>query len=124
MQFLAQDTSTMANIPTVVLHPHHIAYLVEADGIQVAGDGFLEINLTSIVCLLNQTIAPTIVVRSGKDAVFVIHNRSNLLTRRIEVCHGAARSLSYGRHRYIRYHGGQHIATPHPAPLQSLFAQP
>ena len=79
MQFLTQNACAMTYIPTVVLHPNHIAHMVESDRIEVAGDGFLEIDLARIVGLLNEAIAPAIVVRTGKDTVFVVDNRGDLL---------------------------------------------
>ena len=85
MQFLSQNARAMAYIPTVVLHPNHIAYLIEADRIQMARDGFLEINLARVVCFLDETITPTIVIGTSKDTVFVIDDRGHFLSRRVEV---------------------------------------
>ena len=94
MQFLAQYTRTMADIPTVVFHADHIPHLVEADGIEMAGDGFFEIDLARVVCLLDETIAPTIVVGTGKDTVFVVDNRGDFFARRVEI--RQALCLHYG----------------------------
>ena len=33
MKFLSQHTCAMANIPAMVLHPDHIAYMIQANGI-------------------------------------------------------------------------------------------
>ena len=85
MQFLSQNACAMTDIPTVVLHSNHIAYLIEADRIQMARDGFLEINLACVVCFLDETIAPTIVIGAGKDTVFVIDDRGHLLSRWVKV---------------------------------------
>ena len=79
MELLAQDTSTMADIPTMIFHADHVAYLVEANRIQVARDGFLKVDLTGIIGLLDKTIAPALVIGARKDAVFVVDDGGDFL---------------------------------------------
>ena len=85
MQFLAQHTSTMTDIPTMVLHPNHITHLIKTYRIQMTRNRFLEIYLSCIIRLLNQTITPTIVIRTGKHTILIIDNRSDFLARWIEI---------------------------------------
>lgn len=85
MQFLAQDTSAMADIPTMVLHPYHIAYMVETNGIEMTGDRFFEINLTRIIGFFDKAVAPAIMVGSSKDTVFVVDDGCDLFARWIEI---------------------------------------
>lgn len=85
MEFLAQYASTVAYIPSMVFHANHVAYLVEANRVEVARDGFLKVDLARVICFLDKAIAPAIVVGAGKDTVFVVDDRGDFLARWVEV---------------------------------------
>ena len=75
----------MTDVPTVILNTHIITYLRQANRVQVARNRFLEVYSPRVVCLFDETIAPTIVVGAREDTVFVVDNRRHTLTRRVEI---------------------------------------
>jgi hypothetical protein len=79
MEFLTPDTSTMTDVPSMILHAGVIPYPREAYGVQMAGDWFLKAHL------LDQAIAPTLVVCASKDAILVVDDREDPFAGRIQV---------------------------------------
>ena len=75
----------MADVPSVVFQSYHIAHFGEADGIEMAGDRFLEVNLARTMGFLYQAVAPAVVVGAREDAVLAVDDGGNALARGVVV---------------------------------------
>lgn len=103
MQLLSFLAGAVADVPTVILQAYHVAHTSKTNGIEVARDGFLEVDTPCPIGFLYQAIAPTIVVGTGKDAVLVVDNGGNPLARWIDI--GYALRFDYAAS--FRRHIGQ-----------------
>ena len=70
----AEFNTTAADIPTVVVHAYSAGYVLQADRIEMAGDGFLEFGAAFSIGSVEYTIASTIGIMIGKYAVTIVHN--------------------------------------------------
>ena len=70
----------MTYVPTMIFKSCIFAYLRQSYRIEVARYRLLKIYLSGVVRFLNQAITPSVMIRPGKDTIFVIHNRGNPLS--------------------------------------------
>ena len=77
VQLFSFLAGAMADVPSVILQAYRVAYTRKTNGIEVAGDGFLEVYTPCPIGFLYQAIAPAVVVGTSKDAVFVIDDGGN-----------------------------------------------
>ena len=70
----------MADIPTVIFDTRQtVTQPGKTDRVQVTGNGFVKGYLTRLIGFLNDSVAPARFIRSGKDTVFIIHDRGHFL---------------------------------------------
>lgn len=85
MQLLAFLAGAVADVPTMILQTYHIAHTSKANGIKVAGNGFLEVDTPCSIGFLYQAIAPPVMVGTGKDTILVVDDRGNPLARWVDI---------------------------------------
>ena len=110
----AQHLARLADFPAVIVHGREVGILLQPYGVEVARDGFVEIDLPGPEGLLDGTLAHAVPVVAGKDAILTVDNRGHQVALLIDIGHPLLLDYPTGL--------GQQIVPHHPEYLFELAA--
>ena len=85
MFFLTEKLRRLAYLPTMEIYRREIAVTGEANGIEMAGNGFVKIGLARPIGFLYGAPTGTVGIIAGKDAILSVDNRGNPIALLINI---------------------------------------
>jgi hypothetical protein len=86
-EFTSKLYPTSADVPSFIVHSYGPCDVLQANGIEVTGDGFLELSTTFPIGSVEYTETSSICIVVSKHTIPIINYTSNQFARRVGIYH-------------------------------------
>ena len=95
-EFAAEDFGATADFPPVEVDGGEVGVLLEADGVEVAGDGLVEVDTALAVGAFDGAVAHAARFEAGEHTVATIDDGGDEVALLVDICHAVFADFALG----------------------------